>query len=307
MTLATHGNDKYQSSSLIGTPAEWDAMRVELRQIGPGAQNCVRPVCTELVYILSGRARVRRTGDGVTQEGLAREGTSWLVPAGTHETRLEFDGSVECLLVYLPETLLERSALDTYGIEADAVRLAYVGALADTTLSQIGRALHRLVGRDTQPMDRLLADGLRTTLAAHLIGNYMIDSPQTIRAPSLEGRRLRRVLDFIDARLGEDISLSELAREACLSQFHFSRLFHQAMGLPPRRFVIDRRIRLAQQMLAKEQLSIAEIALDTGFGSQANFTRTFRKVTGMTPGQFRGRHRTVRPETAISSPFSAID
>ncbi|MBP1852905.1 helix-turn-helix domain-containing protein [Rhizobium halophytocola] len=304
MALAKHGNEKYHSSTLIGTPAEGEALRVERRNIGSGAQNCVRPECTELVYILAGRARVRRTGDGKSQEGIAWEGTSRLVPAGTHETQLELDGSVECLLIYLPPKLLEQSALADYGINPDQTGLAYVGALADPILSQIGKALNGLTGR-SQSLERLFADGLRTTLAAHLLRNYSVESLKPTRAPSLDGKRLQRVLDLIEARLGEEITLEELAREACLSPFHFSRLFHQTTGLPPHRFVIDRRIRAAQRMLQTGQLSIAEIAFDTGFGSQANFTRTFRKLTGTTPGQFRGRYRGLGSETAISDHFSA--
>jgi len=307
MALARHGDNKYQSSTLIGTPAEWEALRVERRNRGSGAQNCVRPECTELVYVLSGRAGVRRTGDGTSQEGIAREGTSRLEPAGTHETQLELDGSVECLLIYLPARLLEQSALADYGIDADKTRLACMRALADPILSEIGQGLSGLTGRQSQSLDRLFADGLRTTLAAHLVRNYSVESVQPTRAPSLDGKRLQRVLEFIEARLGEEITLEELAREACLSQFHFSRLFHQTTGLPPHRFVIHRRIRAAQRMLQTGQLSIAEIALDTGFGSQANFTRTFRKLTGTTPRRFRSQHRRVDRETAISDHFSAID
>src|SRR5262249_49380552 len=157
----------------------------------------------------------------------------------------------------------------------------YAGGFADATLAQIGTALHGLVGRDSQPIDRIFADGLRTALAAHLIGNYTVDSWQpSPRAPSLDARRLKRVLNFIEARLAEDISLNDLAREACLSPFHFSRLFRETTGLSPYRYVTERRIQAAQRMLLSEQASMAEIALDTGFGTQASFARAFRKSTG---------------------------
>jgi AraC family transcriptional regulator len=293
--LRAHGDQKYQRSTLLGGAAEWNALRVEHRQIGPGAQNCVRPECTELVYILSGQAKVRRTGDGQTQEGIARPGTSWLVPAGTHETLLELDGSTECLMIFLPDKLLEASALADYGIDPGKTSLAYAGGFADATLAQIGTALHRLLGREAQPTDRIFADGLRTALAAHLIGNYTVDRWRpSARAPSLDSRRLQRVLDFMEARLADDISLEALAREACLSPYHFSRLFHEATGLPPHRYLVERRIRAAQKMLLSDQASMTEVALDTGFGSQASFTRAFRKVTGTTPSQYREQGRAAR-------------
>src|SRR5262245_34419536 len=77
--------------------------------------------------------------------------------------------------------------------------------------------------------------------------------------PSLHGKRLGRVLDFMDARLVDDISLDDLAREACLSHYHFSRLFHEATGLPPHRYLIERRIKAAPKMLSAERSSIARI------------------------------------------------
>jgi AraC family transcriptional regulator len=292
MSLRAHGDRKYRSSTLLGGAAEWDALRVEHRQIGPGAQNCVRPECTELVYILSGQALVRRTGDGQKQEGMARPGTSWLVPAGTHETLLELDGSTECLIIFLPDKLLEDSALADYGIDPDRAQLAYAGGFVDATLAQIGAALHGMLGRESQPTDRIFANGLRTALAAHLIGNYTVDrwQPPT-RGPSLDAKRLQRVLDFMEAQLADDLSLEDLAREACLSPYHFSRLFHEATGRPPHRYLIERRIQVAQKMLQSEQSSMMEVALDTGFGSQASFARAFRKVTGVTPSQYREQSR----------------
>jgi AraC family transcriptional regulator len=292
MPVQAHGDRKYQPSTLVGSAAEWDKLRVERRQIGSGPQNCVRPECNELVYILSGQAKVVRTGDGQTQEGIARPGTSWLVPAGTHETRLELDGSTECLIVFLPEKLIEGSALADYDINPDKAQLAYAAALSDVTLAQIGTALHELILREPQPIDRIFSDGLRMALSAHLVRNYTIDRWQpSARAPSLEAKRLRRVLDFMESHLMDDISLDDLAREACLSPYHFSRLFHEATGQPPHRYLTERRVQEAQKMLRSSSFSIAEIALDTGFGSQANFARTFRKVAGVTPSQYRELHR----------------
>ena len=174
------------------------------------------------------------------------------------------------------------------GLNIDRIQLAYAGGFADPTLANIGALLHGLVGRDTQPIDPIFADGLRTALAAHLIGNYTVDRWRpSARGPSLDAKRLQRVLDFMEARLADDISLGDLASEACLSPFHFSRLFRDATGLSPHQYLIGRRIWAAQKMLSSAQSSLAEIALDTGFGSQANFTRAFRKVTGFTPGKYR--------------------
>ncbi|HEY6640923.1 AraC family transcriptional regulator [Povalibacter sp.] len=288
MALLTHGDVKYPGSQLLAGSTHSDALRVEHRQVAAGAHNPLTSQCTELVVILSGQAIVRRTGDGQKQEGLALPGTSWLVPAGTHETQLELDDPLACLHLYLPATLLEHSALADFGIDPDKMHLAYVGGIADPVLAHIGRALQEFLRRGVQTTDRLFVDGIRAALAAHLIGGYTVERwrlPE--RSPALNAKRLKRVLDFIEARLASDISLDDLAAEACFSSFHFSRLFRAATGLSPHRYVTERRIEAARRMLASNKVSLVQVAVDTGLGSQANFTRVFRKTTGLTPGQYR--------------------
>lgn len=288
MALRTHGDAKYLSGERLGGVAEWDALRLERRQLMAGAQSGVTAECTELVLILSGQSSVRRIGDGQYQEGLARPGTSWLVPAGTHESELELTGSIETLHLFLPAELLDQSALADYDIDPARTRLAYAGGQADATVEHIGTALRGVLDRGAQPTDRIFVDGMRTALAAHLVGNYAADFWQPpARTLALDATRLRRVLDFIEARLSGDISLDDLAAEACLSPFHFSRLFRDATGLSPHRYVTDRRIQAAREKLVLDHSSQVEIALDCGFGSQANFIRVFRKATGLTPGQYR--------------------
>ena len=139
--------------------------------------------------------------------------------------------------------------------------------------------------RPRQPTDALFVAGLQVALAAHLLGHYTVDRwrpPE--KSPSLDPRRLQRVLDYIEASLNVDIRLEELAAQACLSPYHFSRLFREATGLSPNRYVIDRRVQAARQELARGNFSLVEIALEFGFGSQANFTRVFRKATSSHSG-----------------------
>jgi len=128
-------------------------------------------------------------------------------------------------------------------------------------------------------------------LSAHLVANYTADNWRPAsRQPTLDKRRLGRVLDYIEAHFGESVSLDDLAGEACLSPFHFSRLFHEATGLSPHRYVTERRIRSAQQLIVAGAASLAEVALDTGFGSQAHFCRVFRQATGVSPRVYRELH-----------------
>jgi AraC family transcriptional regulator len=288
MALVTHGDQKYPNSEKLAGTSHWPALSIEHRKFEAGRQETPVPLCTELVMLLSGGGMICRVGNGEVQNSLARPGMSYLVPVGTQESYLEFSDRMECLHLYLPPALLDDSALADFDIDPAKVEIAYAHALADQVLFHICSPLRDLLYRPRQPTDALFVEGIQVALAAHLLAHYTIDRwrpPE--KSPSLDPRRLQRVLDYIEASLGADIRLEDLAAQACLSPYHFSRLFREATGLSPHRHVTDRRVQAARQELARNSLSLVEIALEFGFGSQANFTRVFRKATSLTPGQYR--------------------
>lgn len=288
MALQAHGDRKYHTSERLGDLAEWASLRIERRRLEAGLQSDLTLECNEIVMTLGGRSVVRRTGDGDTQKTFAQAGTTWLCPTGVFERNIELSAPLETLHIYLPSTLIEQGALVDYEIDASKCELAYAGGFTDPMLQQICVAFDDLMGRPIQPTDRLFVDGMRTALAAHLLGRYSADQwLAPTKTPSLDAKRLKRVIDYIETHLADDISLDALAGEAHLSPYHFSRLFNEATGSPPHRYVTDRRVQVAQEKLARGGASMVEIALDTGFGSQANFIRVFRKATGLTPGQYR--------------------
>jgi AraC family transcriptional regulator len=288
MALATHGNEKYQNSLKLAEAVEWPALSIEHRQFEAGLQATPVAVCTEIVVLLSGGGMVSRAGNGEVQKSFARPGMSYLVPVGTTESHLELSDRMECLHLYLPPTLLHQSAVADFDADSGKVEIAYAHGLTDKVLYHLCAPLRDLLHRPRQRTDALFIEGIQVALAAHLLGTYSVDDwHQPEKLPSFDPKRLKRVLDYIDAALGEDIRLADLAAEACLSPFHFSRLFREATGLSPNRYVIDRRVQAARRELACDNLSLVEIALQFGFGSQANFTRVFRKASSLTPGQYR--------------------
>lgn len=99
--------------------------------------------------------------------------------------------------------------------------------------------------------------------------------------------RFSRVIDYIDAHLAEDMSLTDLAAVACLSPFHFTRAFKARHGMSPLRFVQRRRVERAMRLLSAPGGRLVEIAHQCGFADQAHFTTTFRRATGSTPGAWR--------------------
>lgn len=288
MPLGSFGDQKYRTSEKLAATADWSTLSVEHRKFEAGVQETPVPICTEIVLLLSGGGMVSRTGNGEIQKSLARPGMSYLVPAGTQESHLELSDRMECLHLYLPPALLDQSALADFDIDPAKVEIAYADGLADQVLFHICSPLRDLLHRVREPTDALFVEGIQIAIAAHLLGNYTIDRWRPAqKSQSLDPQRLQRVLDYIEAFFHLDLRFEDMAAQACLSPYHFSRLFLEATGLSPHRYVIDRRMQAARQELARSNLSLVEIALAFGFGSQANFTRVFRKATGLTPGQYR--------------------
>ena len=81
--------------------------------------------------------------------------------------------------------------------------------------------------------------------------------------------------------------METIAKEAGLSRSHFHRAFRASMGAPPHRWLIERRIRRAQELMLTPDKPLAEIAIETGFADQPHFTRAFSKVVGASPGAWR--------------------
>jgi AraC family transcriptional regulator len=98
---------------------------------------------------------------------------------------------------------------------------------------------------------------------------------------------LRQTLNYIQEHLSEEITLEAIANHVGISQYYFSHLFKQSMGVSPYQYVLRQRIERAKQLLKQSDLSIAEIALECGFANQTHLTKHFRNLAGTSPKAYR--------------------
>lgn len=140
------------------------------------------------------------------------------------------------------------------------------------------------------PSGRVYGDGLAVALAARLLGRYSVPV-NTFHSCNalLSGYTLRRVTDYIEENLTKDLTLAEIADVARMSPHYFSRAFRKSTGIPPHRYVIDRRIEKAKTLLADNELPLVQVGLSVGFQNQSHFTTLFHKRTGVTPKVYRSR------------------
>jgi AraC-like DNA-binding protein len=187
-------------------------------------------------------------------------------------------------LVILESPVLERILC---GPEPLASDLCFPRPLVrDERLAQQFVELHRTLETPSWALEReaLLADWLRDVSDG---------------TPSVEHRRraarrdpaLRRACELLDDELAGNVTLDELARAAGVSRHRLSRLFRVAFGMPPHRFQLAQRIRLARRMLERGA-AVAEVAQATGFFDQSHLHRHFRATLGMTPAGYA--HRTAQ-------------
>ena len=103
----------------------------------------------------------------------------------------------------------------------------------------------------------------------------------------LSPRTLQRVCAYIECHLDRGIRLGDLAKVAGLSRYHFARAFKQSQGTPPHDYLVQRRLKRTQKLLAETDLPLSEIALAAGFSDQSHCARRFRERFGVSPRSYR--------------------
>ncbi len=119
---------------------------------------------------------------------------------------------------------------------------------------------------------------------------------------SSSAARLRLARQFIDEYLDQPIDLGLMAQRAELSRFHFVRAFRQEFQTTPYRYLQERRIERAKQLLAAGNLSVTDVCFEVGFESLGSFSTLFRRLVGQPPGSYRARRLVALPGFRAGSP-----
>jgi len=138
----------------------------------------------------------------------------------------------------------------------------------------------------------LFLDSIALAFHAHVLSAYgdLFGGGRFARG-GLAPWQLRRVHEFIEAHLGGDPSIADLARECRLSESQFARAFRRTTGVPPHRWLLKRRIERTKELLLDGDLALSEIALVCGFVDQSHLNRTFVRAEGCGPGKWRRLRR----------------
>lgn len=175
------------------------------------------------------------------------------------------------------------------GAAFDPDRLSYrsIPSVENRVASKLIKTLGRLAEDGNASEWPLLVDTISTALSvriAQILGASVVEEQYPSGLPR---HKLKRVLDYIDSNIQRTIRLGEMAHVAGLSAYHFSRAFRRSMNISPVQYVWRRRVEQAKELLPKADLPLIVISIECGFSSQSHFSTLFKKITGMTPLQFR--------------------
>lgn len=290
-----HGEQKFPQAGVLATSTGrgWAGIGAEIRCHPAGDLPAIVPEQFELTLACrkTEGAFVRRKGAGQRQCAAVEQGAIWLCPVGVGEDEINISAPLpEILHVYLPCERFTDLA-DQYGdarIRADAIR--YLSDVRDPLIRQLGHAIRDELLHETSA-GRMLVETAALALTARLAQAYAHDRPQgaVIAMGADCPQSIRRAVEFINDNPEREMSVAELAAVACLSPFHFARMFRRVTGQTPHAFVSAARFEMAKKLLADRDAPLVTIAHRSGFSSQAAFSSAFKRATGWSPGAWRDR------------------
>jgi AraC family transcriptional regulator len=276
---------------------------VSLFNSAPPAGEVVEPPVPEYALVLALRtAPLLRVGFNRTPRWIAVwPGSLLFTPP---DTQCEFIGeaSGHCLSVVVSKARVEEFVAET-GARVD---LREEESFSEPRLAHAIMQLWQEL-EDDAPALQLLADHVMRSVMESLARRTGTPPKvsQRIGRERLPNHTLRRLADFIEHSLADELDVTQMAGVACLSPAHFARAFAATVGMTPFRYVMTRRLARAREMLEQTRRSTIDIAYDVGFKTPSHFTSRFRQEFGVTP-------RAIRPDSRrshvslIAAPSNAL-
>jgi AraC family transcriptional regulator len=193
----------------------------------------------------------------------------------------------DCFNFLIPRATFDQLA-DDHGADRIAELAVRPGIAAnDPIVLHLGNCLMPAIERYDATNDQFV-DRITTALNIHFARVYGgMNFLRPLVSGGLAPWQLRLVRDTINAHLEEGLSLEQLAHECKLSVTHFAKAFARSTGISPHRWLMQRRVHVAKDLMQTTDSSLVEISLKCGFSDQSHFTRVFAEATGETPGRWR--------------------
>ncbi|RDI55318.1 helix-turn-helix domain-containing protein [Nocardia mexicana] len=263
--------------------AGWRSLLVQRFEHVPMVEGMALPGAADLHLVLptAGRTVMETRSDGRWERSAWAPGQlEVMVPDRPVLRRYRAAGAMRSLQVHIPRDTVDSTMARLGGGPVDFDAVAESLTAGDPLIEQIVRA----VG-DAGAVDDLYAESAAAFLTVHLLTRHARLSAEP--APRREDARVRAVLALMRERLAEPITLADLADEVHLSVYHLVRVFREATGMTPYRYLTRLRIDEAKRLLRETDLTIARIAGRCGFAGPAALSTAFVRHTGVRPSVYR--------------------
>ena len=265
----------------------WSGIQVEEYLLSPN-EIALAPLSEHVFCLNLGQSlQLLREYDGCVREALSNTGSLSLIPAGV-PSRWAWNQVANILLLRLETTFISKVAIEMGWRGSNRIEITNQCGTYDSQVWHLA-LLFQAELKQSSSGTRLYGDSLATALAVHLLHHYS-SFPQTVQLSNtrLPKAVIRRVVEYIQENLTENLSLENLSALVDISPNYFVSLFKQSMGLTPHQYIVCCRVERAKQLLQQRQdLTIAQIADCVGFADQSHLCRQMRRVLGVTPKQVR--------------------
>ncbi|VEP11606.1 AraC family transcriptional regulator [Hyella patelloides LEGE 07179] len=199
----------------------------------------------------------------------------------------QWNNLIEFILLGIEPKLVQRIAYES--VDPEKVEILPIFPQPDPLIYQIAIALKTAL-LTNKFASSLYAETMANALSVHLL-QYYSTRKFTLQnyTDGLPKHKLRQIIDYIQENLEQNLSIAELAELLQMSPHYFGRLFKQSMGITPYKYIIQCRVEKSKMLLQERELTIAEISQRVGFAHQSHLNHHFKRLVGVTPGQFRDR------------------
>jgi AraC-like DNA-binding protein len=267
------------ASKVVAT--RWQACRERTHEL-----SAETPADSHIIKIALRNTNIRFSVAGrIVQDGAIPPGTVHVTEPGV-SVRCMFRAPYDVLHLHVPNILIAECARDMKGQVAPALCSKFAPG-KDMMVDSLGRALldaDWMGGSSGQ----LYADSISIAIVTRLLASAnRTATTERSKGGALARWRLKRAIDFVEARLDKPVSLADMASSAGLTRMHFAAQFRAATGLRPHEYLLRRRIERAQEMLNGTGMSLVDVARSVGFQTQAHFTSVFKRYAGQPPRVWR--------------------
>ncbi len=291
-----YGNDLGACFGLDGAPAlvsrtlgKTSIAATELRCDSP-LHDLTTPLPTEDAFFVALQIReyprheLRRNGKPIQIGPFAPQTTSFYDLKDEPVARLHHPS--HAVFFYIPRVALDLIAGRSTARPIESLQVETGTVIDDPVIRHLTSALLPAFARPEQA-STLFVDCVTLAVGAHVAHTYGDIGPARRVRGGLAPWQERRAKEVLSAKLDGEVSVSELANECGLSLNHFTRAFRATTGVPPHRWLMQRRIEKAKGLLRYSVLPLSDIALACGFADQSHFTAAFSRMVGTSPGAWR--------------------